>query len=199
MDVSKLHEKASTLYEYITVKESVTTYMQVRPQKLLLEKHVDGLGFELMDRGEKNAKILLKSKEKNLQQVLMLSYYSMPLSSIFIPEGFVALFMSNNMKKDKSPFALDSLYQMMASFADMLKNEHLFDHEITRDRTQKRVQFFVDRRLAELSKDNREIWLSDGALPILEFFKSLVLPLVDTYLIVLVTIDQLCGKNIVLK
>ena len=66
MDVSKLHEKASTLYEYITVKESVTTYMQVRPQKLLLEKHVDGLGFELVDRGEKNAKILLKSKEKNL-------------------------------------------------------------------------------------------------------------------------------------
>ena len=61
------------------------------------------------------------------------------------------------------------------------------------------MQFFVDRGLAELSKDNREIWLSEGAMPILEFFKSLVLPLVDTYLMVLVTIDQLCGKNIVLK
>ena len=189
MEVSKLHEKACTLYEYISVKESVTTFMQVKPPKLLLEKHVDGLGFGLENPGEKNAKILLKSKDKNLQQVLMLSYYSMPLSSIFIPEGFVALFMSNNMKRDTSPFALDSLYQMMASFADMLKNEHLFDHEITRERTQKRVQFFVDRGLAELSKDKREIMLSEGALPILEFFKSLVLPLVDTYLIVLMTID----------
>ena len=66
MEVSKLLTKANTLYEYISVKESVTTYMQVKPPKLLVEKHVDGLGFPLVDRGEKNAKILLKSKEKNL-------------------------------------------------------------------------------------------------------------------------------------
>ena len=66
MEVSKLLTKANTLYEYISVKESVTTYMQVKPPKLLVEKHVDGLGFQLVDRGEKNAKILLKSKEKNL-------------------------------------------------------------------------------------------------------------------------------------
>ena len=64
MEVSKLHEKACTLYEYISVKESVTTFMQVKPPKLLLEKHVDGLGFGLENPGEKNAKILLKSKDK---------------------------------------------------------------------------------------------------------------------------------------
>ena len=129
----------------------------------------------------------------------MLSFYSMPLSSIFIPEGFVALFMSNNMKEVNSPFSLDRLYSMMSNFADLLKNEHLFDHEITRERTMERVKFFVDKGLVKLSEDMKQIWVMEAALPMMEFFKSLVLPLVDTYLIVLLAVEQLCGKNIVLK
>ena len=62
---------------------------------MLVEKHVDALGFKILDRGTKTSKIVIQDKEKNLQQVLMLSYYSMAVSSIFIPEGFMALFLSN--------------------------------------------------------------------------------------------------------
>ena len=119
----------------------------------------------------------------------MLSYYSMPLSSIFIPEGFVVLFMSNNMKEVNSPFALESLFSMMSTFADLLKNEHMFDHGITRERTMERVKFFVDKGLVKVSDDMKQIWVTESALPTMEFFKSLVLPLVDTYLIVLLAIE----------
>ena len=67
MEMSKLLEKTTMIYEYIKVKKSVMTYMQVKPLKLLLEKHVEGLGFKLLDKEAKNAKILLHSKEQNLQ------------------------------------------------------------------------------------------------------------------------------------
>ena len=129
----------------------------------------------------------------------MLSYYSMPLSSIFIPEGLVALFMSNNMKELSSPFSLDSLYSMVLTFADLLKNEHMFDHEITRERTMERVNFFVKQGFIKLSEDSKQIWVLESAFPTMEFFKSLVLPLIDTYYIVLLAIEQLCGRNTVLK
>ena len=99
------------IYEYIKVKSSVTTFMQVKPQPILLEKHVEGLGFKLKDKGKKTCKILLHSKEKNLQQVLMLSYYSMSVSSISIPEGLCCLAFSNLEAGATSD--LESIYTMM--------------------------------------------------------------------------------------
>ena len=131
----------------------------------------------------------------------MLSYYSMPLTSIFIPEGLVALYMSNNMKELHTPLSLDSLYSMMLTFADLLKNEHMFEYEITREKTMERVNFFVKQGLIKVSEDAKQIWIleSESSYPTMEFFKSLVLPLVDTYFIVLLTIERLCGKHIVLK
>ena len=70
----------------------------------------------------------------------MLSYYSMTLTSIFIPEGCMALYFSNN--RDGTADCAN-LYDMMSAFADLLKNEHLFDHAITREKTFERAQFFV--------------------------------------------------------
>ena len=144
MEISKLLKKTTMIYEYIKVSKSFMTYMKVKPQQFLLYKHAEGLGFKVLDKEEKNPKILLNSKEKNLQQVLMLSYYSMPLSSIFIPEGLFSLFISNTKKEANSPFSLDSLYSMVGTFADLLRNEHMFDHDFSREQTNKRVKFFVD-------------------------------------------------------
>jgi len=47
MELKKLIEKATMIYEYIKVKSSVVTYMQVKPPPVLVEKHVDALGFEI--------------------------------------------------------------------------------------------------------------------------------------------------------
>ena len=52
-----------------------------------------------------------------------------------------------------------------------------------------RVKFFVDKGLVKVSEDMKQIWVTESALPTMEFFKSLVLPLVDTYLIVLLAIE----------
>ena len=60
--MDKLLEKATMIYEYIKIKKSVMTYMQVKPQKLLVQKHVEGLGFKMLDKEAKNPKILLHSK-----------------------------------------------------------------------------------------------------------------------------------------
>ena len=119
----------------------------------------------------------------------MLSYYSMPLSSIFIPEGLFALFLSNTKKEVGSPFSLDSLYSMVRTFADLLKNEHMFDHGITRERTSERVNFFVDQGLIKVNEDTKQIWILESGFPTMEFYKNLVLPLVDTYFIVLLAIE----------
>lgn len=117
----------------------------------------------------------------------MLSFYSMPLSSIFIPEGFVALFYS--FKKNNAQIDLENLYTMMVTFADLLKNEHLFDHGITREKTLDRLKFFVDKGLMKMSDDMKQISVTESAKSLIEFFKSLVLPIIDTYLIVLLTIE----------
>lgn len=45
--MSDLLERAGTIYEYIKMKKKACTYMQVRPQQNLVEKHVEGLGFVL--------------------------------------------------------------------------------------------------------------------------------------------------------
>ena len=80
MEMSKLLAKATMIYNYIKVKQSVITYMQVQPMQKLVETHVEGLGFKLFDKGKKTCKIHLQPKERNLQSILMLSYYSMALS-----------------------------------------------------------------------------------------------------------------------
>ena len=93
--MSKLLEKAIMIYDYIKVKSTIPTYMQVKPSQVLVAKHVEGLGFAMKDKERKTCNIMLQSKDDNLRQTLMLSYYSMPLSASFIPEGCMALFLSN--------------------------------------------------------------------------------------------------------
>lgn len=59
----------------------------------------------------------------------MLSYYSMPVSSVFIPEGLIALFTSKH--GVGVPADLEDLNAMMMTFSDLLKNEHMFDHVVS--------------------------------------------------------------------
>ena len=94
--MSKLLEKVNMAYEYIKVKKDrIRTYMQVKPNQVLTEQHVEALGFEMKQKSGKNCLIIMKSKKNDFKQMLMLSYYSMPLSANFIPESCMALFLDN--------------------------------------------------------------------------------------------------------
>ena len=64
--------------------------MEVNPQQTLVELHVDGMGFQMENRGKKNCVINLASKLDNDVAMLGLAFYSMRLSSIFQHEGFIA-------------------------------------------------------------------------------------------------------------
>ena len=123
MTMSKLLQKAIMIYDYIKVKSSIITYMQVKPSQALVEKHVEGLGFAMKDKGKKTCNIMLASKDDNLRQTLMLSYYSMPLSACFIPEGCMALFLSNEQNTVNGAFSVDELYEMLHTHVDLLNDE----------------------------------------------------------------------------
>ena len=96
-------------YDYIKLK-SLHTYMQVKPNQMLAEKHITALGFQMNNKEKKNCEIILKSPKYDLKQTLMLSYYSMTISANFIPEGCVALFLNNQNNAINGQFALDKLF-----------------------------------------------------------------------------------------
>lgn len=61
ISLSKLIDKASLIYEYIKEKPFAKTMMTTQPQQLLVEMHVEGLGFSMKGRGGKKCSIELDS------------------------------------------------------------------------------------------------------------------------------------------
>jgi hypothetical protein len=60
--------------------------------------------------------------------MLGLAFYSMRLSSIFHHEGFIANQIYNVLKLEESkPISLDQLFVQAELYADLMKNEHLYD------------------------------------------------------------------------
>ena len=64
-----------------------------------------------------------------------------------------------------------------------------------------RLLYFKEKGLVEVAEDLKTVKLveTENATALLDFFSGLVVPLMDTYLITLATIQQLCGKNLVIK
>jgi len=91
MPMKDLLEKSTVIYDYIKQKKTSTTYMNVKPQQPLVEKHIAGLGFEMNKKGDKKkCEVKLARKDEDLRVMLGLAHYSMQLSSVFILEGIVA-------------------------------------------------------------------------------------------------------------
>jgi len=67
------------------LKDNFSTLMQVKPEISLATKHIEGLGFNMRDKGKKTCVVDLKAKE-NWKVLLELAYYSFSLSSIFVME-----------------------------------------------------------------------------------------------------------------
>jgi glycerol-3-phosphate O-acyltransferase len=112
MPMSKLLEKARRGFEYFKVKQ-IHTYMQVPPNQVLTEKHVESLGFELRNKGSKNCEIVkVMHAKSDLMQELILSFYAMPLSGLYIPEGCMALFLLNPSNAINGQFSVKELYEV---------------------------------------------------------------------------------------
>jgi hypothetical protein len=121
--------KSGHIFDYIKTKKYVETYMQIKPQQTLVELHVEGMGLSMGDRTKKECFINL-SQGISQAQMLGLAYYSMRLSSIFHHEGFIANQIYNSLRfENDKPMSLDKLYVEAKQFADLMKNEHLYDVE----------------------------------------------------------------------
>ena len=55
--------------------------------------------------------------------------------------------------------------------------------------------------MLEISEDKKKVRIaeSENSIMLLDFFSHLIMPLIDTYYIALITVEQLCGKNLVIK
>lgn len=138
--MSTLLQKATHIYDYIKTKKYVETYMQVNPQQTLVELHVEGMGFNMQNRAKKNCAINLQGIQDSEVSMLGLAFYSMRLSSIFQHEGFIANQIYNSIREEKPlPLNLSKLYVQAEKFAELMKNEHLYDIEFSEKVFNKRI------------------------------------------------------------
>ena len=202
--MSSLLEKAGMIYDYMQEKPWVKTYMTIRPMKTLVEKHVTGLGFKCV-KAKKDLEIKLDPKDKDWKCKLILAYHSMNLTPVFLLEGCIATLILSNLSKGdflvSDSVELATIFKVLAIYQDIFASEILTKFKASPDQMMQRVQYFAERGILEVSADQMTAKLtnSDSSQILLNFFSQLVLPLIDTYLITLNTIEQLCGKNLVIK
>jgi hypothetical protein len=137
--------------------------------------------------------------------MLILAHYSMQLIPAFLLEGCLATVFKQALAKSEmvydKPIALSPFFEVCRMYAEVFTNEHLGHFDVTPTTIMRRVQFFVDKGIFELSEDRSTVKITNKEkyLTMMNFFSNLILPLIDTYLITLTTIEQICGKNLVLK
>jgi glycerol-3-phosphate O-acyltransferase len=59
IEMADLLHVTNLLYQYVKKKQNSSTLMQVKPQQILVEKHIEGLNFRMKNKGKKNCVILL--------------------------------------------------------------------------------------------------------------------------------------------
>lgn len=61
LPIDEIVEDADFIFNYFKTKLSQTT-MTVSPSQVLIETHIDALGFEMQNRGKKNCVVVLEPK-----------------------------------------------------------------------------------------------------------------------------------------
>lgn len=202
--MSTLLTKSGMIYDYIkTCKSNLKTYMTHKPMKNLSEKHVQGLGFTISQATKKDCKILLNLKEEDLRVKLILAHYSMNLMPAFLIEGCLSMFLLNEVAMDEyydgKPVTMSPLYDIIILYEKLFRNEHFYSYAIPKEKAKSKVEYFVKKGYLSMKDDSVTVVDKESAFMLLNFFRNLIAPLIDTYLVTLSTIEHICGKNLVLK
>lgn len=202
MKMKKLLKNSSLIFDYLRTLKFVPTYMSVTPQQTLVEKNITGLGYSIQNSGGNKARVKVGSQRQDMKQMLILSYYSMPLCPVFLLEGCLAIFLQSQINKFERPpigttMGVKQLTEVTKGFAELLYNEHVFTKSIKPETIVQRLSFFVERGFLETS-DDKEVFtiISAKFMNYCRFFMELIHPLVDTYLTVLIGIYQIAGKHL---
>lgn len=110
--------------------------MSVKPQQVIIEKNISGLGFKVKEPNTKQSKIDLSLMKGNMQLMLMLSYYSLQLCPMFINEGCISCYCQNYFEKRKEkpighPMNMHKLTEVIKIYSDLLQNEHSYSTKWT--------------------------------------------------------------------
>jgi hypothetical protein len=98
-----------------------------------------------------------------------------------------------------SPVELESIFSGTKFLADLLKNENMKTFEMQPGIMMERLRFFTTKGWIKLN-DDKSVEIVDGDyLYMLKFLAEQIQPMFDTYVTVLAAIDQMAGKNLVLK
>lgn len=128
----------------------------------------------------------------------------MSISGHYIPEGCMALFLMNESNAIDGRFPVKRLFKMTRTFVHVLKNEQLlkdFPEYLTLDKLIHRLQYFENQKMLTISEDKLYVTKtnSEAGTSFLNFGMQLVIPLIDTYIVALLVVDHICGKNLVLN
>lgn len=193
-----LLKNATVTYKYITQKKyQVTTYMTLEPKQKTVENHLKSLGFTLKNEGKKDCIIDLSWKDTSLRHELILAHYSMPISSVFLPESCIAT--SVTYMQQKGPVKYEDLFEMTKKVYDIFRMEHLYSYPHSLETVKDGVDFFVTECLLAFDDEaSFSIVDSVAARSMISFYSSILGPIIDTYRIMLLTIEYMSGKPIVI-
>jgi len=166
--------------------------MDCKPSQILVERICIGLGFKLTKPGVKTCEVhIFDHMESSPRNILILAYYSMALTAVFLQEGCLASLINKNKTAN-----LKELLPQAEALYDIFKLESFCETGSLKQQ----LSFFVNENIIDLSEDKEaaSITHTKKAGRTMRFFTSLHRPLVDTYLIVLLTIEYITGKPMVL-
>lgn len=129
----------------------------------------------------------------------------MNLLPVFLLEGCLAIFLKNEVLTDEyfegKPILMAPLFQISLLYEELFRNEHFNKYDMRKEAMLRRVDYFVERGTLEIDHEQKHVRVKkkDETLTLIEFFSNLIQPLIDTYLITLTAIENICGKNLVLK
>lgn len=158
----------------------------------------------MKDKGTKNCVINLQTKETEPVVKPTLVHYSNGLSQVFFLEGFITLLLINNYEQNNNNFyPVKDLATLLIYFQKTFRNEGLTNYETEALSIVQRLSFFAEIGALEWNcpakKDSVRLTETDKSQFISHLFAELVRPLVNSYQIVIMSFQALCGKLIILK
>lgn len=129
----------------------------------------------------------------------------MQLMPAFLIEGCLSIYLRSAVGyesyKDGTPVPMRPCLDIMKLYADLFKNETYFSNDlsVTNPRITESLKFFEHKGLFRVQGDSVIVVDKEGAIQLLDFFSNLIHPLIDTYLVTLIALSEMCGKNLVIK
>lgn len=140
--------KTTFIYEYLKSNRSAPTFMQTKPTQSSIEKHIEGLGLKLLDKGKKTSRVVAKLVHQDQKLRSSLAYYSLQLSSVLISEYCFAYFLLHYFRNQKEErIQAELLFNQTKQLANFLTKEHGTSDIMQPKACQGLVKYLSDRKV----------------------------------------------------